>query len=430
MPQQAFLSDAPSASLPLLWRAVLREAHVIAASLLSIRVLSALGFAAALFICPVQVFASIGVLLAALNLISVAIFGRFELLIVGAHDDRRCADASHLCLGAALLVSTVVFASASAFGPSAWIPQFALLFTLGLALRAWLRLGLTYATRAGSYQAAVKAMIPHAVGQPMVLLALTSSGCEPLLAFVLADIAGHLIACIGVTINQRAAFRHNFSVLPSVARMQMLARDNLGLPTGNLVAAVSAMLFSMIPLIYLPTLANTLLAGTFALLFRMLELPASLTASSLSPILVKEVARRHCDGDRLRSDGIFILPAAAAVVIFGVITVAALWLNVTDLVPAHFRLALAILPAVALVQASVAATAPLIEMAGLAGRQHFVLVLNLCSAALAFCALIAWRDNPLLAIVAVGIVGATRAMFMTYWLIHSERRRLQTLAVA
>lgn len=429
MPQQAFLSDAPSASLPLLWHAVLREAHVIAASLLSIRILSALGFMAALFICPVHVFANIGVYLATLNLISVIVFARFELLIVGARDDQQCADASHLCVAAATFVSALVFVGATMFAPIASIPDFALLFTVGLFSRAWLRLGLTFATREGRYQAAVKAMIPHAIGQPMVLLALTSSGCEPLLAFVLADIAGHLIACVGVTISQQAAFVKNLRRMASFERIWTLARRNLGLPTSNLVGAVSAMLFSMIPLIYLPTLANTVLAGTFALLFRALELPASLAANSLSPILVKEVARRNGDENRLRSDGIYILPAATAVVIFGLIIVGGLWLQYLNLAP-NIRLALTLLPAVALFQASVAATAPLIEMAGLAERQHFVLHLNLYSAALALFALIIWRTNPLFAIIAVGIVGSARAILMTFWLIHSERRRIKAVAAA
>ena len=78
--------------------------------------------------------------------------------------------------------------------------------------------------------------------------------------------------------------------------------------------------------------------------------------------------------------------------------------------------------------ASVAATAPLIEMAGLAKRQNFVLLLNLSSSLLALVALIVWRGNPLLAIIALGLVGSARALFMTAWLIHGER--IRALAIA
>src|SRR4051812_39647004 len=70
----------------------------LAIGLLSIRVLSVLGLVVALWLCPVQTFANLGLYLAAVNLAALAVFGRYELLVIAADDERKCADAFHLCI--------------------------------------------------------------------------------------------------------------------------------------------------------------------------------------------------------------------------------------------------------------------------------------------------------------------------------------------
>ena len=98
--------------LPLL--GLLHKISWLALYLLLIRICSAAGFVVALWLCPVQVFAKLGIYLASINLASLAVFGRYELLVVAAHDERKCADAVHLCtitaacaIVAALLISII-----------------------------------------------------------------------------------------------------------------------------------------------------------------------------------------------------------------------------------------------------------------------------------------------------------------------------------
>ena len=55
--------------------------------LLAMRVLSAVGFLFALWLCPIHIFANVGIYLASLSLAALAVFGRFEILIVGAQDE-------------------------------------------------------------------------------------------------------------------------------------------------------------------------------------------------------------------------------------------------------------------------------------------------------------------------------------------------------
>jgi len=77
---------------------LLHKMSWVAINLISIRVLSVSGLIIALWLCPVQVFAHLGLYLAAVNLATLAVFGRYELLVVAAPSERQAADAVHLCI--------------------------------------------------------------------------------------------------------------------------------------------------------------------------------------------------------------------------------------------------------------------------------------------------------------------------------------------
>jgi hypothetical protein len=177
-------------------------------------------------------------------------------------------------------------------------------------------------------------------------------------------------------------------------------------------------LFAITPLFFLPGLSNGILAGTLALLFRMLDVPTFLTNSSVSPILMKEVADRKRDGTRRVSPATFLLPATIATLVFGLISLGGLTLNSLHLAPS-WHTALAVLPAVALFQAGIAATAPLIDIATLAGRQQGLLTLNVISVGLAASALLFWSNDPIFAIVLAGSIGFARVIFMSAWLVRA-----------
>lgn len=402
--------------LPLL--GLLHKISWLALYLLFLRICSAAGFVVALWLCPVQVFANLGIYLALINLASLTVFGRYELLIVAARDDRKCADAVHLCtitgacaVVAALLISITV--------NQLFITHVTIFFAGALFARAWLRLGLTFATRYGRYDRAVKALLPHTIGQPLILVLLIYNGHDPLLAFIASDFMGHLIAAVCVCISEWRAFCSSFFHQQiRYRRIRELAVGNLGLPTLNLTAAASAFLFATAPLFFLPGLPNVIMAGTLALLFRVLDVPTSLTSSSLSPILMKEVADRNRDGTLWMSPSTFLLPVTIATIVFGLISLGGLTLKSLDLAPS-WHMALTILPVVALFQAGIAATTPLIDIATLAGRQQGLLALNIISVGLAGLVLFFWNNDPIFAIVLAGSIGLARVIAMSMWLVGS-----------
>jgi hypothetical protein len=386
----------------------------LALNLGSIRVLSALGLVVALWICPVHIFASLGLYLAAVNLAALAVFGRYELLVVSAADERKSADAVGLCILTGAFVVAAAFVVALTL--QHLIPPYVMLAFVGaLFSRAWLRLGLTLATRHGRYEPAARALLPHAIGQPVILVYLIYEGHDPFLAFVLSDFLGQLIAASCVCLSERHAFRAVLREPIRWRKIGALASVNLGLPTLNLAAAASAFLFATTPLFYLPTVANAILAGTLALLFRLLDVPTNLTSASLGPVLMKEIADRNRLGLLWMSRGTFLLPAVIAIVVFGLISLGGFTLNLLDTVPS-WHMALTILPAVALFQAGIAATLPLIDIATLAGRQKGLFALNIAAVALAGAALVLWRQDPIFAILIAGSVGFARVMAMSFWL--------------
>jgi hypothetical protein len=408
---------------------ILNKIFGLALNLFFIRLFSAAMFVISLWLCPVQIFANLGVYLALISVTALAVFGRYELLVVAAHDERKCADAIHLCIiiGACIVVTTLLIAIALR---ELFIAHVTIFFAAALFARAWLRLGLTLATRYGRYNRAVKAMLPHAIIQPLILVSLIYNGYNPFLAFVISDVVGHLIAASCVCISEWRAFRFFFLQQVRYHRIGKLAAGNLGLPTLNLTAAASAFLFATTPLFFLPTLPNGILAGTLALLFRMLDVPTALTTASIGPILMKEVADRNRDGTRWKSRSTFLLPATIATIVFGLISLAGLTLNHLEFAPS-WHMALTILPAVALFQAGIAATSPLIDIATLAGRQKGLLSVNVIAVALAATALVIWSHNPIHAIMLAGSIGFARVIAMSILLVGSgEPGRSGRAAVA
>jgi hypothetical protein len=394
---------------------LLNDIARIAAHLLLIRVISVVGLIVALWLCPVQVFAHLGLYLAALGLASLAVFGRYELLIVGARNDRQCADAMHLCilLGSCAVLTTLAVALYLRHQIPVYI---ALAFAGALLARAALRVGQTLATRHGRYDRAVKALVPHAVAQPFTLVFMITKGYDPFFAFVLSDLIGHSIAAACVCLGEARAIIACARQPVRVRHIGRLATDNAGLPTVNLSATASAFLFATAPLFFLPGLSNAVLAGMLALLFRVLDLPTHLTSSSLAPILMKEVADRNRNGIERVSRSTFLLPAVIAITVFALISLGGYVFNRLGLVPGWY-MALVLLPVVALFQASIAATAPLIDIATLAGRQKGLSILNIVSVGFAVAALLIWRQDPVFAILIAGAIGFLRVVIMSYWLV-------------
>jgi len=394
--------------------ALLQIVARLALSLMSIRILSAAGLVVALWICPVQTFANLGLYLAAVNLVTLAVFGRYELLVVGATDERRCADAFHLCFMTGAFAVLTTFAVAVTV-QHLFVSYITLSFVGALFARAWLRLGLTLATRHGRYDRAVKALLPHAIGQPAILVYLIFEGHNPFLAFVMSDFAGQLIAAACVHFGERRAFSAMLNAPLRLRAVGTLASVNLGLPTLNLTTAASAFLFATTPLFFLPGVPNGILAGTLALLFRLLDVPTNLTSASLGPVLMKEIADRNRLGLLWVSRATFLLPAAIAIVVFGLISLGGFMLNQLGMAP-RWHVALTILPVVALFQAGIAATLPLIDIATLAGRQKGLFGLNIAAVMLAGSALLLWRDDPIFAIFIAGSIGFARVLVMSLWL--------------
>lgn len=396
---------------------VIKNISSLALNLISLRVLSAIGLIVALWICPVPVFANLGLYLAAVNLAALGVFGRYELLVVSAANERKYIDATHLCIltsaGAVLAAFGFAIAARSYLDLNV-----TLLFSGALFARAWLRLGLVLATRHGRYNQAVRALLPHAIGQPIILVWLIFLGHNPLFAFVMSDFIGHMLAAGCVCFSERSAFGNALRGRIQFRNISKLAAVNYRLPTLNLIAVTAAFFFASMPLFLLPSLSNGALAGTLALMFRLLDVPANLTSTSLSPVLVKELVDRSHNGILLTSKSLLLLPAGIAALVFGLISLGGLTLNALELAPS-WHMAFTILPVVALFQAGIAATGPLIDIATLAGCQKPLLALNTLSVGMAGTALLLWSSDPVFAILIAGSIGVGRVIILSSWLIGS-----------
>jgi hypothetical protein len=181
---------------------------------------------------------------------------------------------------------------------------------------------------------------------------------------------------------------------------------------------------------FLPGLPNGILIGTLALLFRVLDVPTSLTSASLSPVLMKEVADRNQHGTQWTLHSIFLLPAIIATLVFGLISLGGLTLSSLHLAPT-WHMALTILPVVALFQASIAATSPLIDVATLAGRQQGLLTFNIVALGAAGSVFLSWSNDPIFAIMLAGSIGFARVIAISIWLLASgEHGILGSLSIA
>ena len=398
---------------------LLQKLFYTALNLLSIRVLSAAGLVVALWLCPIHVFANLGIYLATVNLAALAVFGRYELLVVGARNERQCTDAVHLCIltGTGVVVTTLLVAIVV---KHLFIAYVSLFFAGTLLSRAWLRLGLMLATRHGRYDRAVKALAPHAIGQPLILVILIYNGQDPFLAFVLSDFLGQLIAAACVCVSEWHSFQIALRAQIRFRRISNLASKNLCLPTLNLTAAASVLLFATAPLFFLSGLSNGILAGTLALLFRVLDVPTTLISASLSSILLKEVADHRRNGTLWSLAGIFLLPAIIAILVFGLISIGGLTINSLE-IASSWQMALALCPVVALFQAGIAAAAPLMDIAALTGRQYGLFALNIISVGLAGFVLLLWRGDPIFAILMAGSIGFVRVAAISIWLVGSGK---------
>jgi hypothetical protein len=407
--------------------AVLRKISSVALGLVLLRLIAAAGSIVVLCICPTEELARVGLYLAALNLTSLAAFGRFERLLFRASNEEEFGDSVCLCVTTAAFAIFLLFAILWAYPDLLPGGAPAACFAFGLASRLWLRLGLTFATRSGSYADAVLAMLPHAVIQPVLLIVLLKWQVSPLLSFAVADIVGHAIAAACVSYIERNAFHHARSVKSAFDRVWKLARLNLDLPTTNLTAIASAAMFAMAPLAFLTTMSNSILAGTLALVFKLLDLPAALTANSLTPILLKEVADARHRGSLAKVRAVFLLPVASATLVFGSIAASSLVLQ--DVMQARWQLALALVPIVALFQASVAAANPLIDVATAAGRQIGIFSINVGCVLTAGGAFLVFNGEPLRALLSAAAIGFLRVVIMTSWLYRREQTAT-SLAVA
>jgi hypothetical protein len=380
-----------------------------------LRLLAAAGSFLVLCLSPLEALASVGIYLAVLNLTSLGGFGRFELLLLRAKDERQLGDSIFLCILTGCIATVFLLIALSAF--PRLLPEGVpvVCFALGLASRLWLRLGLTIAARNGRYPRAAVAMFPHALLQPIILIALLKADCNPLFSFALADITGHIIAAAGVNWSERRSLAVLFNKENDFHRAWKLASSNFDLPTANLAASASAILFAMAPAAFIATMQNSALAGTLSLLFKALDLPTALIASSITPILVKEVTDRTRAGSSTRVRLAFLLPPLAAVSVFGCIAVSSVAFRDFAWVQ-PWAFAAAVVPVVALFQASIAAASPLIDIATAAGRHRGIFSVNVLSVVLAASALVIWSSQPVHALLIAAAIGGLRVLIMAGWL--------------
>jgi hypothetical protein len=386
------------------------------------RAFSATGLIVALWICPVDIMAHVGLYLALLNLATILLFGRYDALIVAAPTERRCIEATHLCIvQAGLTIGLIVGASLITVEADLVSPQLGGLFCAAVVVRAVINLSMAFAIRNGRCEQAYRAMLPQSMIHPFLLVTLVAHSHDPLTAFVLADLIGFFVTAIAVAASQWTGLRASIQARVQLDRLWRLAQDNSSLPLVNLPAILSIFLFTTTPVLLLPTLPNSLQAGTLALLFRILDMPTQITASAISPVLVREVVKRVQQGAHSIEKYLVYLPLLCAALVFSAIAAAGLVLHHSGLIP-HWSVALQLLPMVALFQAGVAATAPLTDMVTMTGQQSRLLAINSIALLLAGAVVLLTGRDPTITIAILGMIGFGRAIATGYWLIGDNQR--------
>lgn len=377
--------------------------------LITARLLSSLGalFAAAMY--GPRTFAFMGLYLAAVKLVSLVLFLRYESAALAGESERETLAAVRLCSAVALAVMMLCLPALALGVYLGWIPPvFAPLLVLSVGARGLLRLGGILANRAGDFGTLGRATTVQAVVQPLVLVALCQTHLHGATVMALSDIAGYGIAALVTVAPHRRVLLAALVAPISGADLIALAKRWSCLPLLNLPGALFSAGFTALPLIALPLLVDHDTAGYAALAVRILEIPAHLVGAAATPIILHRLSTGAVGLRRPFARQAVAALTLVAAVIFGGAVVMSYAID-PFLSETHWHGLAAIIPVLAVFYAGVTLAGPFTEVGSLFKEQRLLAAINGIALAAAMAAFALAGEAVGAALAAVATLSLMRA---------------------
>lgn len=388
----------------------LRDAFMLGFRLVAARGMSVLTLIVAAWLVDIQAFAEFGVYQTLATLAGLALFLRYDAVLLASADKRESLSAVHLCVGLGALLWTAFALASLASGELGWMRwELALLLPLSILARGMLRLNYARATGGRDFQGLGRAILVQALIQPVVLLTLVVMGVEDVLCFAVADIVGHNCGVAYLLVRQRKQLPEIFRGW-SMSAMAAVAQRWKNLPLYNLPGSFFSLAFVMSPLLIAPLAADELFAGHVALAYRIFDVATQILTAAATPIFLNfrpSTELRTPIFGRFMMLGQILLTGALYGGMAGLLLLADPWLEQTSLA----GLADAV-PVIALFHLFVAMASPLNEACTLYPQQRrlvFIQGAALFGVGLAACVALTISVNAALFILAILAIARTIA---------------------
>ena len=401
-----------------------RGSLVLLLGTLSARAISTVGLLVTAAILGPSPYAALGVYVSILSLLSVAACGRYEAAILAVRHEGDARALVMLSQGICALFLLAVSSLCALVILMGWndlvaLPAAAMaLLPLGILARVKLRIENLILTRSGRPRVRARSAIVQSIVQPLVTLASYWIGADAVLALVLGDAVGHLVAAFVLRMGNRDWRRET---QPRGALLHHAAKWRQ-MPLAGLPNAFLSIAFDSAPALLAGLTLPPHLGGQMILALRLLDIPGFLVGFVAVPTLQRAIVEdktplRYALRPVLRLA--LMLGGMFLAIIVMVHFLSPLLLHTRW--PELFRL----VQWFALSSAFLAVTNPLIELVAIYGvevrafRRHLasLLILAVCTAGL----LIFGERVPSLALL-LALAGLARAAMFARLLFQQSRR--------
>lgn len=406
---------------------MIRDFTRLGRGLIGARALSLLTFPLVAYLYGPEPFGLFIAYMGVVNLLWVAVCGRYELAIIGATSCREARTATALSLWLALGCTAIVGLAClsiaamgdqvgSGAGPLILLPAV-------LGARAMVRVCQSWAARNARFSLQSRAVLVQALVQAAVQIGAVALPIPALPALLAGDIAGSVAFAI-VLLRKDADLRGAIAGVPMVSptALKSCAWAWRQLPAAGLPGALLSVATLNLPLILLPSLFPADIAGRIALVLRLLDMPAQLLAATATAIFQNRIVASVTDNARagllLRGLRLYSFAVAA---LFAGLAVAGVGIDPL-LEGSRWSGALAYAPWVAVFCAATAVGGPLVELFAPLRREDAAIPLH----ALAFLAMLGacWIGTirPELLLPGIAGVAVARAAALALALHRALRR--------
>jgi hypothetical protein len=259
------------------------------------RFLSVGGLLLAIALFDIREFANVGVYLATLNIVWIAVFWRYEGLMTSSKDERSAHASARTCILIALFNLAVVgLIGVMSVALGVLSLPVVCMFVGGLAGRAGIRWLTQIATRQGQFMVLGRLVIVQSVVQPLSMIALMLTPLKGDHILMLSDVIGVLSAALYGTWVLRAHMPPlNIERALYLSQAALILRRGKSLPLFNLPASGLSVIFAQLPLLMLPLIPDNTFAGALAVAYRLLDMPTQLIGAVVTPVLLHRLRAPH-----------------------------------------------------------------------------------------------------------------------------------------